>query len=512
MADEAEAKTLCDRLYPFQKSILSNYRDMHRLGLFLDMGLGKTVLSLAFAEDARADNLIIVTVNSKAVETEATHGSFAWWISRSPLLSSYARYDKAMRVPDKLPSPTRNILIANYESLFNRGAGISLSPAIKRFLKGISGSCALILDESHRVKNPSSKAFKAVSKMVAVLSAIDPEGFRLLLLSGTPFTVGYIDLWAQLRLLGLDMTKGEYMDRFCVRGYVPGLLAYQQPIVGYKDLDGLYALANGYAVTVKSKEVVDLGEIAMDWHILPSPDSFRLFTSERIPPSIADARCAERGLPPCRAVRADNLAPNPFFRNLFAPDYSSVSDTSGAAYMRGREASIGFGVDSGDVCEWLDRSRLDAFKRLLSEHPGNYAVFCNFNAELIELYDICESLGYKADVWCGRIKTMAHYDAWKEGDPERNAVICNFASGSTGLNLQKYHHAVFFSLPVYRDWAQAIKRIHRIGQSHPAVCHVFMADNWLERGMRKAIGERKDYDERLFEEGMKAFGKDAGNG
>ena len=40
-------KNLYDKLYIFQKKIVDLYHDRNRLGLFLDMGLGKTITSLA---------------------------------------------------------------------------------------------------------------------------------------------------------------------------------------------------------------------------------------------------------------------------------------------------------------------------------------------------------------------------------------------------------------------------------------------------------------------------------
>ena len=40
--------SLYNQLFDYQKNIVDKYKDRDSFGLFLDMGLGKTVLSLAF--------------------------------------------------------------------------------------------------------------------------------------------------------------------------------------------------------------------------------------------------------------------------------------------------------------------------------------------------------------------------------------------------------------------------------------------------------------------------------
>ncbi len=50
-----------DKLFDWQKSIIDKHKDDYSLGLFLEMGLGKTVISLALAEAKKATNILIIT-------------------------------------------------------------------------------------------------------------------------------------------------------------------------------------------------------------------------------------------------------------------------------------------------------------------------------------------------------------------------------------------------------------------------------------------------------------------
>ena len=81
---------------------------------------------------------------------------------------------------------------------------------------------------------------------------------------------------------------------------------------------------------------------------------------------------------------------------------------------------------------------------------------------------------------------------------KKNIIIANFASGSTGMNWQEYNKCIIFSLPLYKDWEQGLKRIHRIGQKDTVIYHIFYQNNWLDIGMKKALEENIQYTEEMF--------------
>ena len=82
---------------------------------------------------------------------------------------------------------------------------------------------------------------------------------------------------------------------------------------------------------------------------------------------------------------------------------------------------------------------------------------------------------------------------------KKNVIISNFASGSTGKNWQNYNKCILFSLPLYMDYEQGCKRIHRHGQKSNCIYHMFWQDNWLDNGMKQALEEKKNYSEDMFE-------------
>lgn len=66
---------ICSKLKSWQSKIVNKFKDRKSYGLFLDMGLGKTVVSLAFAEVNQCSKVIVITMATKAEEPIPLPGS-----------------------------------------------------------------------------------------------------------------------------------------------------------------------------------------------------------------------------------------------------------------------------------------------------------------------------------------------------------------------------------------------------------------------------------------------------
>ena len=480
-----------NELFEWQKELVDKIKTRNSYGLFLDCGLGKTPISLALAEANLCDKILIITLASKVIESDKN--SFEGWLKKLNYPINIVKLSGESKPKDlSFDTETDTALIVNYEYLHDRKTdkkkGVTLRKEITDFLKSCDEKrVALILDESHEIKNQSTTRSKALSKIQSLLKVYASKTYTYLL-TGTPFTVGYIDLYNQLKMLGLDQTKEWFKDRFCVRGSIRGLLEWQQPIIGYKNIDRLFELVHRYAFTIESQDVIKLPEQIWDNRPIESNPSFDLLTREKI-----------KGMP------------NMFYRNLAYPEMKYLAGTAGALWLRARQINIGFQGNEEDST-WYDRTRLDELKKFLTENPDNYVLFYNYVPELLELYDICEELGYKVDVFSGEVKSLVYYDQYANLTPsqklvdKKRIILANFASGSTGKNWQEYNRCIIFSLPVYIHWAQGIKRIHRIGQDKPVIYHVFYSNNWLDKRMYESLMQKKEYNEDLFMADLNNYG------
>ena len=490
-----------DKLYSWQKNVVDKFSYKRSFGLFLDMGLGKSPISLCFAEVNKCDKILIVTLNSKANETEDDSGSWLYWAKQSNI-----KYSFKNKKSEDFNINEPELLIVNYESLFERGKNKKQRVTIKSNLIKFIESCrdhrvAIIIDESHKIKDLQSQQTLAIFDIKRELKRVALD-VKTYLLTGTPFTTGYVDLYAQLKILGCELTKSQFIDQFCIKGNLPGLLGWQQPIVGYKNIKQLFNLLHQYAITIKSEEVVNLPEQIFINHTLPMSEEFKMFIRKKI--DIKDL------IPFAKKLKVDlNLEKekgsinNPFFRNIAFPSERWLADTPGNMWLRARQLSIGF-QGNADDCEWFNRDRLNKLEKFLEINENNYLLFYNYTPELLEIYNICEKLGYNIDVYCGEIKSLNYYNKYINMTDEqkltnrKNIILANFASGSTGMNWQEYSHCIIFSTPIYRDYEQGIKRIHRLGQNKTTFYHFFYQNNWLDKGMNRALEEKIDYSTDMF--------------
>ena len=498
-----------DELYDWQKAIVDKNKTRATYGLFLDCGLGKTPLSLALAEATNCNKIIVITINSKATESESVSGSWADWGRKVNGIKEIKNKLQAKKSGGRC-----DMLIVNYESLYERRSSgreaVTIRKEINDFVLGcIDQRIAIIVDESHKMKDYQSLQTKAIMK-IKMNCRIAGNQVCTYLLSGTPFTTGFVDLWTQLKILGCSMTKAEFINKFCVKGHVYGLLEWQQPIVSYKNLDELYALIHQYALTVKSKDVVKLPEQIFVNHVTEPTKSFKLLTKERLYFNEIKDEMVRRDLPPETvppSPRGGKII-NPFYRNIAYPSMDWLADTSAAMWMRARQISIGFNGNEKECC-WYDRSRLDSLKRFLEQNRDNYILFYNYTPEMVELYEICEELGYNIDLYCGEKHSTVFYERYESMSEEdrlvnkNNILLANFASGSTGMNWQLYNKCIIFSLPLYSHYEQGIKRIHRIGQKDTVVYHLFYQNNWLDKGMLKSLNDKVEYNEEMFKNDLR---------
>jgi len=498
--------SIYDKLYNWQKTIVDTYKEKISFGLWLDMGLGKTPISLAFSELHKCNKIIIITLKSKTLETENDRGSFLHWLS----FSNMSPYNIITKQNKEIKYTNNDVLLINYEALFNRkqflskkNKQIQLSDIVKDFIDNIKkdDSVCFIIDESHKMKEETSKQTKAIYQIKKQINFKRSKLYSYLL-TGTPFTTGYIDLYTQLQFIGCNILKGQFMKNWCIRGNLPGLLGYQQPIVGYKNIDSLLKLVDKFSISLLTNSVIELPEQIFTYIEVPQSTIFKLYTYEYYKTSIINEELKRRNL--LQIITSKKSIANPFYRNIDYPSENYLAETIGQFMLRAKELSIGF-QGNAEKSIWYDTSRLEKLKDFLKNNPDNYLLFYNFTPELYELYNICEELEYNIDVYSGEIKNLYFYNKYSNQTEEqkfnnkKNIILANFASGSTGLNWQEYNKCIIFSIPNYRDYAQGIKRIHRIGQKNTVMYYIFKQHNWIDKRMLEALNDKKEYNTTLFE-------------
>lgn len=188
--------------HDYQRYAISRIVSDPAVGLFLDMGLGKTVITLTAVYDLKFQRWSIsrclVVAPKKVAEATWSQEAKKWDHLQDlriiPVLGSATARIRALNTPG-------DVWVINRENI----------PWLVEYYRNGWPFDMVVLDESSSFKNYSCKRFKAL-KMVRNRIG------RLVELTGTPAPNGLEDLWAQIYLLDggdrLGKTISSYRDAF----------------------------------------------------------------------------------------------------------------------------------------------------------------------------------------------------------------------------------------------------------------------------------------------------------
>jgi SWI/SNF-related matrix-associated actin-dependent regulator of chromatin subfamily A-like protein 1 len=181
-AEDAELRDLAlgGELHPFQRAGVRYALARRRTFIADEQGLGKTVQALATLEADDAFPAIVVCPASMKLTWEREAGI---WLPNRAVAVLDGRTDATWSAATE----QAEILVLNYDIL---------EAHLRRLLD--HAPRALVLDESHYVKNPRAGRTKAALELAAGL----PEDALRLALTGTPILNRPDELIAQLRVLG----------------------------------------------------------------------------------------------------------------------------------------------------------------------------------------------------------------------------------------------------------------------------------------------------------------------
>lgn len=300
----------------------------------------------------------------------------------------------------------------------------------------------VMLDESSIIQNRTSKRSKAILKL---------DADNVILLSGTPTGGKYEKLWSQLRLLGWNISENTFMNHYVIYHYEDNEGFPIRIIDGYKNVDRLKAkLREHGAHFLKTEDVFDLPDQIHNNVFVKSSADYRKFRKDRI-------------------VTVDGV--------------EFVGDTILAKMLYERQ-----------LCGFVNKSKLDAFRDIVESTDDRLVVFYNFNAELDALVEICS--GRPISIVNGSIKDLSAYE-----ERDDSITFIQYQAGAMGLNLQQANKIVYFTPPLSSElFEQSKKRIHRIGQSKACFYYYLICKNSIEEKIYQTLAKRRDYTDKLFEE------------
>jgi SNF2 family DNA or RNA helicase len=209
-------------LHNYQKHCVQHVIDNNKAGLFLEMGLGKTVTMLTAVNKLIYEYLDVekvLIIAPKRIVESVWVSEIAKWDHLKHLKSSRVIGNREQRL-SALKKKADIYLISRD----------NITWLIGQYACSMLPFDMLIIDESSSFKNHKSQRFKALKRVLDSFT-------RTVILTGTPRPNNLLDLWAQIYILDRGYRLGAYVSHFRNTFFKPGR-AKGHVVYEYKPLKG----------------------------------------------------------------------------------------------------------------------------------------------------------------------------------------------------------------------------------------------------------------------------------
>jgi len=186
-------------MHKYQDAGVSFIKSEKKCGLFIDMGLGKTVISLTAISDLLFENEVsrVLVIAPKKVANNTWPNEFEEW---SHLC--YLGYSLASGTPDQRTKAVDTMAPITIVSRDNIKWLIELWESRRKWPYDM-----LVIDESSSFKDSSTARFKALKKIVKRLK-------YAVILTATPNAESYLGLWPQMYIVDQGAALGRSMTQY----------------------------------------------------------------------------------------------------------------------------------------------------------------------------------------------------------------------------------------------------------------------------------------------------------
>lgn len=445
--------------HEYQKYATDRIINTQNIALWLDMGLGKTRITLSAILDLLFNRFMVskvLIVAPKKVSENTWQAEIEKWddtrgvLKYSTVLGTQAKRIKALNAP-------ASIYIINRENI----------PWLVDHYKNSWPFDMVVLDEASSFKNPQAKRFKALKCVRSRIS-------RIVELTGTPSPNGLIDLWAQIFLLDGGQRLGKGIGVFRERWFKPDKRNREQ-IFTYKPKDGaeveIKNVLSDICISMKSEDYIQLPEVI----------------NVDVPVKLDSA-----------ARKAYDTIERTMLLHINETTIEAV--TAGALYNKLLQLSNGALYDDCHNYVEVHDCKLAALVETVEALNGEHAIiYYSFQHDLDRIQKALFPLGLRVV----KFENKQQENEWNEG--KIDILLAHPASVAYGLNLQNGgHHCIWYGVNSSLELTlQANKRLHRQGQKQPVIIHRLLIEDSVEEEAVANL-ESKDKTEKALLNSVKA--------
>lgn len=438
--------------------------------LLLKMGAGKTKIWIDLINN-KGFELTLIVCPYKAARV---------WLKQFPIhsvdqsisiynLCEFSSVEKVGVMKKSLKerkSGCKAVYIINYDSIWRE--------PFRTYLKDNVKLDAIICDESHRLKSPSSK----VSKFMQILGRRCEHRY---IATGTLLAQTPLDVYAQYRFMNPTIFGTNY-ENFCSR---------------YTKVDIYKTMRLGYTVLDENEPYINLDDLRKQ--IM----------------SCAFSVDAELDLPPTRDIPVEfDISPK------IARMYAEVQkegvlemekgtmeiNNALSLVLRLQQLTSGF-IQLEDECgnrsiQVIDEARCKALEDLLIDLPQNepVVIFARFRQDIKNIRRVCKDTNRTYSEISG---ACDEYDDWDAG--KTSVLIVQIESGAEGLDFTRAKYAIYYTL-THKLWqyTQSRKRLHRPGQTNEVTYYFLLGKlrrgKSVDEGILDSLNKNEDFIQKVYAE------------
>ena len=426
--------------------------DQKRIGLFLDMGLGKTVITLTAVKDLIENFEVwrVLVIAPKRVAEDTWSREYKKW-----------DHLKGLKISKVIGTPRQRVQALKTEANVYVIGRDNVKWLVGIFNKDNWPFDMVVIDELSSFKNPQAQRFKALRKVI-------PMADRVVGLTGTPSPNGMMDLWAEIYLLDrgkrLESTLSCYREKYFRPGLVVDHVVYR------------WDLLPGAKEKIENKiSDICLSMNAEDYLELP----------DRIDNEIK-VKLSDKEYDTYRKMELEQV---------LSIDEKDVVALNAAAVMNKllQMANGAVYSDNEEVIRIHDK-KLEALEEIADVSDEPILVFYSYRHDLSAIKSKFKD--------ARELKDSNDIKDWNEG--KIKMIVAHPASVGYGLNIQEGGHTIVWygltwSLELYQ---QANARLFRQGQQHTVIIHHLITEGTVDENVMTAI-KKKDTSQSALLEALK---------
>ena len=417
--------------------------------VFLEMGLGKSVITLSAIFDLCLDSFLVCKVLVIAplrVARDTWPAEINKWDHLKGLSYSVAVGTEKERIDALKKQSTLYIINRENVDWLVHKSGIPFNFDM------------VVIDELSSFKSYGAKRFKSLLK-------VRPSVKRIVGLTGTPSSNGLMDLWAEFRILDLGQRLGRYISHYRNTYFKPDK-RNAQIVFSYKPLPGaeeeIYKQISDITISMKSTDYLKMPEyISNEVFVTLSEKEWKVYSD----------------------FKEDMVA------NLGDEEIDAVN----AAVLSGKLLQMANGAvyDSENKAHVIHEKKLDALEDLIegaNEKPVLVAYWYKHDLERIrDRFPVRQ------------IQSSKDIEDWNDG--KIPIAVIHPASAGHGLNLQSGGSTLIWfgltwSLELYQ---QTNARLYRQGQKNTVIVHHIITKNTIDEDVLLALTKKEKTQDALID-------------